>query len=91
MTNPENTSFKLCLINHLYFDVLILPETHCLPSQSLNIDNYKVYQHNRPNQSNARKGSGGIAIAIHWSILNSHSVESVVKGDDEQLAVDLKK
>ena len=90
MTNPENTNLKLCLINSLYFDILILPETHCLLGQTLIIDNYIVYQHNRSNQGNARKGSGGIAIAIHWSILNSHSVVSVVKGDDGQLAVVLK-
>ena len=82
MTNPSNTEFKLNILNSMYFDVLVLPETHCLPNQTIALKDYKVYQHNRPNQANARKGSGGIAIALHKTLSLSHDVESVLKGED---------
>ena len=90
VTNPLNNEFKMLLINNLYFDFVILPETHCLPDEILEIKDYKVYQYNRPNQGNARRGSGGIAIAIHLSMFYSHTVESVEYGEDGQLSIILR-
>ena len=90
MTNPLNHNFKLSVINSLYFDILLLPETHCLPNQVIEINNYLVHQHNRPVQGNFRRGSGGIAIAINLSVLNSHTVESVERGEDGQMSVVLR-
>ena len=74
----------------MYFDFLILPETHCLPKECLEIDNYKIYQNNRPSVGGARRGSGGIAIAIHSSVIDSHTVVSVVNGVDGQISIKLK-
>jgi hypothetical protein len=74
----------------MYFDFLILPEIHSLPHESIDLENYKIFQFNRPNQGNARRGSGGIAIAIHVTVLDSHVVLSVNKGLDGQLSIKLK-
>ena len=82
LTNPYYTEFKKHVISSIYFDVLILPETHTLPHQFIEIENYKIYQNNRPTLGNARRGSGGIAIALHHSVLESHTVLSVIKGAD---------
>jgi hypothetical protein len=90
LTNPYNTEFKRNVISVMYFDLLILPEIHSLPHESITIDNYKIFQFNRLNQGNARRGSGGIAIAIHLSVLDSHVVLSVNKGLDGQLSIKLK-
>ena len=90
MTNPYNNEFKKQVISSLYFDFLILPEIHCLPNQIVEIENNKIVQHNRPNQGNARRCSGGIAIAVHCSALESHFVLSVNKCEDGQMSLKLK-
>ena len=74
----------------MYFDILILPETHCLPNEFIELDNYKIFQNNRPVVGSARRGSGGIAIAIHSSVIDSHTVVSVVNGVDGQISVKLR-
>ena len=75
----------------MYFDILILPETHCLPDEVIELENFKIFQHNRPLLGGgARRGSGGIAIAIHDSVLDSQDVVSVVKGVDGQISVKLR-
>ena len=63
----------------IYFDILILPEHHCLPNETFEIDNIKMYQNNRPVIGcGARCGSGGIAIAINNSVLDTHVVVPVI-------------
>ena len=73
----------------MYFDILVLPEIHCLPNESFQINNYTIFQNNRPPGPRATHGSGGVAIALHNSLLNSHSIISIVKGVDGQLAIQL--
>ena len=74
----------------LYYDFYILPEIHCLPNETIEIDNYTVYQNNRTPHGNVNLGSGGIAIAIHDSVLECHTIKSVIKGIDGQIAIKLK-
>ena len=88
--NPYYLTFKLSVIKYIYFDVLVMPEHHCLDNQVLNIDNYEVFQYNRPSAGNQNHGSGGIAIAGHKSILNNHIVVGTYKGIDGQLAIKIK-
>ena len=90
LTNPYYTEFKKHVISSIYFDVLILPETHTLSHQFIEIENYQIYQNNRPTLGNARRGSGGIAIAIHHSVLESHTVLSIIKGADGQMSIKLR-
>ena len=49
-----------------------------------------MFQYNRPSAGNQNHGSGGIAIAVHKSILNNHIVVGTYKGIDGQLAVKIK-
>ena len=40
--NPYYTTFKLNVMTNLYHDFYILPEIHCLPSQTFVINNYTL-------------------------------------------------
>ena len=88
--NHDYTEFKRSVIASVYFDILIITETHCIREELVTIENYIVYQFNRTGQDNARRGSGGVAIAIHNSVLDNHVVISVDKGMDGQLSIKLK-
>ena len=62
--NPDNLLFKRKAVKYMYFDILVIPEHHCLKDQKIEIDNFTIFQYNR--QSGLSKhGSGGIAIAAH--------------------------
>ena len=88
LVNPYNEWFKRYLLSCFYFDILILPEHHCLPNEFFELKNYKVFQNNRPILTGgARRGSGGIAIAINDSVLETHALVSVIKGVDGQISV----
>ena len=50
---------------------------------------FTVYQYNREASENNRRGSGGIAIAVNNSVLESHIVLGVYKGIDGQLGLKL--
>ena len=89
--NPYNEHFKKYLLSCFYFDVFIFLEQHCLPNEQFEIENFKIFQNNRPAKTGyARRGSGGIAIAINVSIFETHTLASVVKGVDGQISVKLK-
>ena len=91
IVNPYNVYFKKYVVSSMYFDFLILPEHHCLPDESFELENYKIYQNNRPILGGGvRRGSGGIAIAINLTILETHTVVSVTKGVDGQISVKLR-
>ena len=67
-------------------DIVVVPETHCMDNQIIEIDNYTVFQKNRPaTNANLRRGSGGLAIAINNSILQDHSVVSLIKNNTDGL------
>ena len=83
-------TFKLSIMTSLYYDIYILPETHCLPNENIEIDNYTIYQNNRVSYKNVSQSSGGIAIAIHNSVIECHTLQSVFKGVDGQIAIKLK-
>ena len=69
LSKPYNTIFKQTIINSLYSDFWVLPEIHCLKDDVIRLDSYTVYQYNRVVPSKNRRGSGGIAIAVHNSVL----------------------
>ena len=88
--NPYYMTFKLSVIKYLYFDVLVMPEHHCINDQVLKIDNYEIFQYNRKSDANLSHGSGGIAIAVHRTVLDTHIVVGTYKGMDGQLAIKLR-
>ena len=49
-----------------------------------------IYQHNWVPYGNVTLGSGGIAIAIHNSVLDNHSLKSIFKGIDGHISIQLK-
>ena len=90
VSKPYNTIFKQTVIANFYSDFWILPETHCFQNEVINLDSFTIYQNNRKVNPKHRRGSGGIAIAIHNSVLETHVVIGVFKGIDGQLGLKLK-
>ena len=74
----------------MYSDIWILPETHCRENEILKLNSYKVFQVNRKVNDNNRRGSGGIAIAVNNSLLETHIIEGVFRGIEGQLGIKLK-
>ena len=89
--HPSNTIFKQQVASIRYHDFFSFPETHCLCNETVNFDDYTIFLNNRipNNNNNVKKGSGGIAIAIHKSVLCCHTILSVIKGIDGQIAIKL--
>ena len=71
--NPYNSLFKQNIIECLYADFWILPETHAKAEKEIQSENYVVFQHNRVDTKRNR-GSGGLAIAVNKSVLKSHRI-----------------
>ena len=90
ISNPYNTLFKQTVLTSMYSDFWILPETHCLEKDKINLESYTIYQYNRIVPSKNRRGSGGIAIAVHNSVFETHILVGVFKGIDGQLGLKLK-
>ena len=88
--NPYNTIFKQHVVAALYHDIYIFSETHCLNNETVSFDSYTIYKNNRIPLANVTKGSGGIAIAIHSTLLECHTILSVLQGIDGQLAIKMK-
>ena len=82
ISKPYNTIFKNKIISNLYSDFWIIPETHCKENDIIELESYTVYQFNRAVNVNNRRGSGGIAIAVNNSVLETHVVMGIFKGVD---------
>jgi hypothetical protein len=94
--NPYNLEFKQNVIKFLdgnmFVDFLILPETHCHSDQKIEIDNFTVFQKNRNNFGNLRRGSSGIAIAVRNTLLNYHEIVAIYENTiDGKIGLKLKK
>ena len=83
--------FKKNIIHFVHADFLVLPETHCLPDQKIEIENYTLFQNNRKVLTNCVRGSGGIAIAVKNDILNDHIIIAAINDKvDGQIGLKLK-
>ena len=71
---PYNLLFKQQVVASLYHDIFIFPETHCLNDEIVQFDIYVIYHNNQVPHPRAVKGSGGIAIAIHSSVISCHTI-----------------
>ena len=80
ISKPYNTIFKKTIISNLYSDFWIIPETHCKENDIIELESYTVYQFNRTVNVNNRRGSGGIAIAVNNSVLETHVVIGIFQG-----------
>ena len=88
--NPYYTEFKLNVLKCMNVDIVILCETHCINNQSIKIEDYTVYQHDRQPQGGGRHGSGGVAIAIKNCLLFSHEILGMFKNYDGIIGIKLK-
>ena len=88
--NPYNNEFKMNVLKCMNVSIVILCETHCLNDQTIEIENYTVYQHNRQPQGEVRRGSGGVAIALKNSLLFSHEVLGIYKNYDGIMGIKLR-
>ena len=89
--NPYYLDFKQNVIKFVNADFYIFPETHCLPHQKVEIDNYTLFHKNRKIQTSSYRGSGGIAIAVKNEVLLDHEVIAVFTYNiDGQIALKLK-
>ena len=88
--NPYSNIFKLNVLECLNASIVVLCETHCHNEDIICIDNYTIYQHNRKNLVEGRRGSGGIAICIKNSLLFSHEVLGIFKNRDGIIGIKLR-
>ena len=82
--------FKQIVVGNLYHDIYIFCETHSINEECIQFDNYLIYSNNRVSPPNVLKGSGGVALALHNSVVSSHTILSVIKGEDGQIALKMK-
>ena len=78
------------VLENIYADFWVITETHCRENDKIELDSYEVFHNNRIVLNTNRKGSGGIAIAINKSVLETHLIESIFKEFDGQIGIKLK-
>ena len=84
--NPDYLEFKLDVLKYINASFIILTETHCFDHQTISIDNYVVFQQNRKLiNANARRGSGGVAIAVNKDIMKSHCLLGTFRSNTDGL------
>ena len=89
VSNPDNMLFKCNVLKYMYFNILVIPEHHCMNDQIFKLDDFKIIQFNRKSE-HSKHGSGGIAVAFHATLLHSHEIIGIFKGVDGQIAIKLK-
>ena len=68
-------TLRSLIICHLNYDIFCLCETHLKDNQSIKVENYRAYVHNRSNvHTRAKKGSGGVAILVKNGIMDVYDV-----------------
>ena len=88
--NPYYTEFKLNVLKCMNVDIVVLCETHCINEQTINIDNYTVYQHDRNPKDGGRLDSGGVAIALKNKLFFSHKILGIYKTYDGIIGIKMK-
>ena len=78
------------VLENNYADFWVLTETHCRKNEQIDLDSYEVFHNNRVVSNTNRKGSGGIAIALSKSVLETHTIECISKQFDGQIGIKLK-
>ena len=79
LSKPYNTQFKKMVLENIFADFWIITETHCRDNENIDLESYEVFHNNRIVLNSNRKGSGGIAVAINKSVLETHSIENIFK------------
>ncbi len=73
-----NDIIRKTLIYHLNPDILCIQQTHLKDGDTINIDKYKFYPHNRViTHKNVPKTFGGIGIFVTLDLLDSYNVNTI--------------
>ena len=79
----RNSILREQIIKTSNFDIFCVTETHLLNNNSLHVEGYKWYGHNRQGTHIlAPKGSGGVGIFVKEDLLEEYSCNIVDKGFD---------
>ena len=71
MNNNESVSFCENIVTQLNYDLFAISESHLRPNESITLNSYTWYGHNRTQLSiNAIQGSGGVGFFIKDSVLS---------------------
>ena len=75
VNNNDNSVFRETCTRALDLDVICVAETHLFHDQTLDLQHYYFYGHNR-NQLhvNARSGSGGVCLLVRKNLLENFNV-----------------
>ena len=65
MNKHESVLFRECIVKQLKYDVFAVSESHLRPDESIKLNGYTWYGHNRTQLSiNALRGSGGVGFFL---------------------------
>ena len=80
MNNNESVSFHENIVIQLNYDIFAISESHLRPNESITLNGYTWYGHNRAQLSiNAVRGSGGVRVFIKDSVLSLFDVYDLDK------------
>ena len=84
-TNNNRLHTKLVTFNNP--NIICVTETHLRDSEEIEVENYRFYGLNRPNNPRSTHGSGGVGILIEADIYNSCAVQKCCEIDDNVLGL----
>ena len=80
MNNNDSVSFRENIVTQLNYDIFAISESHLRPNESITLNGYTWYGHNRTQLSiNAIRGSGGVGFFIKDSVLSLFHVYELDK------------
>ena len=85
-----NTVLRREILPGLNADIMCLSETHLIGEETIVVDKYTWYGHNRPRKHvNIHKGSGGVGVFIKNELFEEFDVNIVDKSFDGFLSIQL--
>ena len=80
MNHNESVSFRENIVTQLNYDIFAISESHLRPNESITLNGYTWYGHNRTQLSmNVVQGSGGVGFFIKYSVLSLFDVYELDK------------
>ena len=75
MREAENSEFRRTIITYLDCDIFCVNETFFRNNETVSLDGYTFFDHNRKNiHRNARRGSGGVGVFVKSELFNQYDI-----------------
>ena len=75
MKEAENSEFRRTIISSLNCDIFCVNETFFRVNETVSLDGYIFYGHNRKNiHRNAKRGSGGVGVFVKSELLQQYDI-----------------